>query len=202
MRDPRSEAPTDAELLSRLRDDDPSALRLLMNRYDRLVRYAVYRISRHRAAQDPIWLDSIASEVWTDLCRSCRERNVKIDNVPSFFIQLARRRTIDALRRHGEAPVGEAGNQRDEQSQPTAPTGDAAESLAHLEDVTALRDCVGVLDEPDRLLCGEIAAIMAGRWKEAGQRLGLPESTLRSRWGRVLERLRECLRKKGVVPRA
>jgi len=202
MPDSHPDAPSDAELLSRLRDDDPTALRLLMSRYDRLVRYTVYQISRHRASRDPIWLDSIASEVWTDLCRSCRERNVKIENVPSFFIQLSRRRTIDALRRLGEQPRREQADGDAVESQLTVDIEDASDTLAHLEDVTSLRECLGLLPEADRLLCGEITAVMAGKWKEAGERLGMPESTLRSRWGRVIDRLRECLRKKGVIPRA
>ena len=65
-----------------------------------------------------------------------------------------------------------------------------------------MRQCILALGERDRGLCGEIAAIMAGRWREAAARLAMPESTLRSRWARVLDRLRVCLEKKGKTHRA
>ena len=62
--------PSDNELLVAIGRGDPLALRLLMDRFDRLVRYVIYRASRQRCRRDPLWLDSVASEVWTDLCRS------------------------------------------------------------------------------------------------------------------------------------
>ena len=69
---------TDNELLADLAQTDPMALRVLMDRFDRLVRFTIFRTSRQRCRQDPLWIDSVASEVWTDLCRSARAGNVVI----------------------------------------------------------------------------------------------------------------------------
>lgn len=195
--------PSDGQLMSRIAAGDPMGLRLLMDRYDRLVRFTIYRTSRQRCGRDPIWMDSVASEVWTDMCRALRARkSPQIENMKSFFIQMTRRRCIDALRRPANAPLGGQGPTEPNEMQPIAETEDTLEVLADLEELSALRQCILALGEQDRGLCGEIAAIMAGRWREAAARLAMPESTLRSRWARVLDRLRVCLEKKGKTHRA
>lgn len=203
MDEPPRQAPSDQELLARTAGGDPTALRALMDRYDRLVRFTIYRTSRRRCRQDPIWMDSVASEVWTDLCRSLRSGgNRDIQNMHSFFIQVSRRRCIDALRRPGSAPLAGKGSEEAAQSQPISKNEDTLSLLSDLEEVSALRECMLALAEADRSLCGEIAGITAGRWTEVAERLGMPESTLRSRWGRVLAKLRRCLQRKGESPRA
>ena len=195
MGPPRAADPSDEELFAGIAAGDPVALRRLMDRYDRLIRYTVHRISRERCRRDPLWLDSVASEVWTDLCRSSGSKpRLSIANVPSFLIQVARRRCIDALRRRGETPTG--GDDAD-LAQVAAGKKDTADLLGEIEELSALRECLGRLDEPDRCLCGELAAITAGRWREAASRLGMPESTLRSRWKRVLDKLRACFDARG-----
>ena len=191
------EGPADNELFERVAQGDPVALRLLMDRYDRLVRYTIYRASRQRCHRDPLWLDSVASEVWTDLCRSLqRSESQPVEHVHSYFIQITRRRAIDALRRRGAAPLGGGDSDPGESAQAISQQEDTVDILAGLEEVSALRDCMAQLDEPDRLLCGEIADLTGGRWRAVAERLGVPESTLRSRWARVLDRLRTCLEKK------
>ena len=193
---------TDNELLADLAQTDPMALRVLMGRFDRLVRFTIFRTSRQRCRQDPLWIDSVASEVWTDLCRSARAGNVEgITNIQSFFIQVTRRRCIDALRRSAETPLAVGGSEDGLDVQPIMADDDTDALLDRAEHLISLRDCVSELPDPERILCGEIAALTAGRWREAGQRLGMAESTLRSRWARVLEKLRQCLEKKSLGSR-
>ncbi|MCP4245417.1 MAG: sigma-70 family RNA polymerase sigma factor [bacterium] len=193
---------SDQELLADLTRRDPMALRVLMDRFDRLVRFTIFRTSRQRCRQDPIWIDSVASEVWTDLCRTARAGKVEdITNIKSFFIQVTRRRCIDALRRSGEVPLG-AGDPVGGLEAQTVMSHDDTDSLLDQEEhLTSLRECVSELAEPEQILCGEISAIMAGRWRDAGQRLGMAESTLRSRWARVLQKLRKCLEKRSFASR-
>ena len=191
MRPPQTDHPTDAQLLAGIAGGDPLAIRRVMDRYDRLVRYTIYRISRERCRRDPLWLDSVASEVWTDVCRSARTQpDQAIVNIHAYLIQIARRRCIDALRRRAEASQG--GGEAD-YSQVLVGEEDTSDVLEHLEQLSALRSCMSKLAEDDRRLCGELAAITAGHWREAAERLEMPESTLRSRWKRVLDRLRACL---------
>ncbi|HUU83255.1 MAG TPA: sigma factor [Phycisphaerae bacterium] len=198
-----AEEPSDNELLVAIRREDPVALRRLMDRYDRLVRYTIYRASRRRCQRDPLWLDGVASEVWSDLCRSAHAgAHREVTNAPSYFIQIARRRCIDALRRRSSTPLSRDPSGDLDHLEPVAQQEDTLEVLANMEELTALRVCMGELEQADGRLCGEIEAITAGRWTEAAQRLGMPESTLRSRWPRVLAALRQCLEKKGRPSRA
>ena len=57
MDEPPRQAPSDQELLARTAGGDPTALRALMDRYDRLVRFTIYRTSRQRCRQDPTCAD-------------------------------------------------------------------------------------------------------------------------------------------------
>ncbi len=135
---PRANDPSDAHLLGGIAADDSMALRRLMDRYDRLVRYTAYRISRERCRRDPLWLDSVASEVWTDLCRAARAgRTQAVADIQSYLIQIARRRCIDALRRRGETPVGSGANEAAYTQVPAAEE-DTAHLLATLEELSAL----------------------------------------------------------------
>ncbi len=196
MADPPAARPSDAQLFAGIAAGDAESLRRLMGRYDRLVRYTVYRTSRDRCRRDPEWLDSVASEVWTDVVRGCRTgAGGEVSNVHSYFIQVARRRCIDGLRRAGRSPASTTQDEPNE-SQHHADQEDIGDTLVRLEEMSALRHCVERLDEADRRLCGELTAITAGRWCDAAGRLAMPESTLRSRWKRVLEALRACMQAK------
>ncbi len=70
-----------------------------MARYDRLVRFTIFRISRQRCRQDPHWVDSIASETWAGFVRSMqRDPNKTPDSVSRYLMRTARNRSISALR--------------------------------------------------------------------------------------------------------
>ncbi len=193
MNSPPPLDPSDDALFARLADGDPMALRPLMDRYDRLVRFTIYRMSQTRARRDPLWLDSVASEVWTDLCRSLRTSpEKKIDHPAAYLIEISRRRCIDALRRRNETP-SQGDPHEDHFAQTTANEEDTADMLEQSEELSALRDCTHALEGDDARLCSELPAITAGRWREAGAKLDMPESTLRSRWKKILAQLRSCL---------
>ena len=192
---PESSAPepSDAALLAAVADGDALAVRRLIDRYDCLVRYTIYRISKERSRRDPLWLDSVASEAWTDICRSVQVQDApEIENIHSYFIQIARRRCIDALRRRSETPTATGGDDR-EAPQLMYKEEDTALTLIAAEELFALRDCVRRLGAHDARLYGELEAITAGSWRDAAGRLDMPESTLRSQWKKVLERLRMCM---------
>ena len=198
--------PSDQQLFAALAGGDPTALRRLMDRYDRLVRYTIFRASRQRCQRDPLWLDAIAGEVWTDLCRTVAARGPdQIASVHSFLIQLARRRCIDGLRRVGLTALSDQPGveEIDAAHQQAAADQAVFEQVAQLEQIEALGRCLERLDDPaDRQLCAELADLTAGRWKQVAERLKLPESTLRSRWKRLLGRLRACLEKNRPTDRA
>jgi len=75
---------------------------------------------------------------------------------------------------------------------------DPLEMLARVEDLDALRACLAAVAEEDGPLLGQLEAITCRRWKVAAAALGMAESTLRSRWGRLLDRLRVCMGEKAA----
>lgn len=193
----RSSPGHDRALLGRLVNGDERALREIMKRYDRLVRYTIFRGCRDRCAADPDWLDARASETWTGFVQSARRPSFQPpDDLPTYLIQIARNKCLDALR-IARAIVSQTLSGDDENlSQLAAEHEDTAVIAERLDDLAALRECMAGLDDQDRAICGQLPLIMERRWKEAADNLGLAESTLRSRWEKVLQTLRDRLGRK------
>ncbi|MCH7701489.1 MAG: hypothetical protein IID37_07355 [Planctomycetes bacterium] len=193
---PSHQAPADHELIADLKRGNGDALRTLMARYDRLVRFAIYRGSRAECQRDPAWLDSIASEVWTGFVGTLG-RNP--DSVPrelkTYFIQIARHKCIDALRRgrRGHAALSQGARELDDLS--TAQQS-VSETMSIAEEVARLRWCVSQLSPEDQALCSQIPQIVERRWRDVGRAVGLAESTVRSRWPGVVQRLKICLERR------
>ena len=189
--------PSDADLIRRLRVGDADALRILMTYYDRLVRYTVFRACRDRCVRDPDWLDARASETWTGFLRSVQAPAAALpEDLPGYLVQIARHKCRDALR-IAAAWAGRAVSQDEaDLSQLVVKEEDAPDAIARLEDLEALRASIEALPPEDRILCAELALIVERRWKQAAEKLGIAESTLRSRWPRVLGRLRAHMGKK------
>lgn len=184
-------ASEDLALWRGIRRGNDAALRQLMGRYDRLVRFHVYRLGRSRCLSDPEWLDAVASAAWMGFVRAAtRPDATPPKSVSAFLVQVARNQCITALR----AAIRTAGDPVPEDiPDPSAPADDAA---AQIEELAALRECLAELPEQDRLMVAQLSAIADRRWSEAAAALGWSESTLRSRWRAGLERLRACLRKR------
>lgn len=195
----------DSYLMKSVLGGDPAALRALMARYDRLVRYTIFERAQQRCRKDPQWLDSVASATWAGFVQSL---NGTPENPPSsvsaYVVRIARNQVASSLRkrelRHEslDALDIEAG---------LADGGEASDPLmaaVALEDLTALKGCIAGVGGDDRELLAHLDAITDRRWKDAAAALGLPESTLRSRWQRLLDRLRDCVEgktRKSFAPR-
>jgi len=182
---------------------DPSALRRLLARYDRLVRYTIFQSSQQRCHDDPQWLDSVASATWSGFVQSLnRTPDDPPSSVPGYLVRIARNQAISAGRRKTlqteslDAEAGESVLSEGEEDDPLA-------VLAQVEDLESLRSCLSSVPEEDRKLLGQLEAITSRRWRDASDALGMPESTVRSRWGRLLDRLRLCMAdsgKKSLAP--
>lgn len=193
------QTPPDDFLITSLLGGDSVALQALMDRYDRLVRYAILRGSVQRCRRDPQWLDSVASDTWSGFVQSLRrDPQTRPQSVRAYVVRIARNRTVSALRagQHHPEPLeldGESGNLTHASDQ-----DDPADSLDRSEWLAALRICLTELDADDRTLVSQLHAITERRWRDAASALDISESTLRSRWERILGRLRTQLQ--GKVP--
>lgn len=187
----------DQFLIKSMLSGDSGALDRLIERYDRLVRYTVFRAARHRCRQDPEWVDSVASDTWAGFVRSMQRNPDKLpDSVTTYLIQVARNRCTDALR--VVPPSHESLD--DESGGDIAPADeggqDPLEVAARLEELEILRSCVDDLSDDDRGLYAQLDLITQKRWREAAAALAIPEATLRSRWKKVLGRLQLSIERK------
>ncbi len=85
----------------------------------------------------------------------------------------------------------------------TSPLPEPVDLLSDLDSIAVLRECLADVAEADKIILSQLNAITQRRWNEAGEALCMSESTLRSRWKRILDRLRECVARKtgcGVAP--
>lgn len=187
----------DAFLISSVIAGDAAALRKLMDRYDRLVRYTIFRASKDRCLSDPEWLESLASETWTGLVDSAkRDPDARPKSLRAYLVQIARNKVISALRRRRADAIPLDGTDDSAGASVPAELEEPVETLARLELLEALRECLEGLDEADRALATQLRAITDRRWREAAEALGMAESTLRSRWARILTRLQRCIGRK------
>lgn len=192
----RASEPDDDTLIKALLDGDASALRPLIQRYDRLVRYTIFHGSRDKCASDPQWLDSVASMTWTGLVKSMRKNGAVAPlRLKAYLVRIARNQTVSALRSARIESVWSGGDVS-EIADVTTAGEDPAFELERIEWLAAIRACRSSLEKKDRVLLDQLDPIMERRWSEAAGALGMSESTLRSRWKRVLERLRRCMREK------
>jgi len=187
--------PSDEFLVESVRGGDEAALRALMDRYDRLVRFAIFRLSKSECRRDPHWLETLAGDTWMGFVRSLqRSPELRPKSVKAYLTTVARFKVVSARRR--VSPPSEMYVETEELTEIEVDHNDPLDLLSDLESLNSLNDCVRELSEPDQSICTQIEAIVDRRWIEASATLGMTESTLRSRWKRVLERLRECLRRK------
>lgn len=184
--------PDDGFLFAAVAASDASALRILMARYDRLVRYAIFRRAKTLCLRDPHFLDSVAGDAWTGFVQCARRApDDPPRSVKAFLVRIATNRCISALRRRDATSAGTSTDPGTIEAEATME--EPSELLSAVELLEGLRGCMEALGDEEQRLAGELDAITGRRWKEAAGRLGMSESTLRSRWARVLDQLRDCV---------
>ncbi|MHC5110009.1 MAG: RNA polymerase sigma factor [Planctomycetota bacterium] len=191
--DDMSEGPTDEFLIAGMLGGDTAAMSKLIDRYDRLVRFSIFKVASSRCRSDPQWLDGLASEAWTGFVQAMRRDSGNVpDNLKAYLVRIARNRAISAMR--GTArPMQPLDGEEGPINEVAADEPDPSDSLEQLELLEALRGCLETLDGDSRQLADHLEAITQRRWKQAASALGIAESTLRSRWKIVLEELRGCV---------
>jgi len=184
----------DGRSIALLLSGDEQGLRDLVSRYDRLVRYAIFRTGRRYCERDPHWLDVRANEAWAAVVQSLR-RGAVPENLAAYITQISRNTCIDAVRAARRRSIFSFTGEFTGESE-SSENSDPAEMVEYLDQLAAIRELIPGLPKEDQRILGEVGLIVERRWKDAAQRLGMAESTLRSRWEGVLERLRSGLEKK------
>lgn len=178
---------------------DAAALSTLMDRYDGLVRYTVFDGFQDSCRRDPLFLDARSSEVWSGFVESIRRRgSAPPGDFKAYLVRITRNKCTDFLRRTAREPAHAS---TDSEGQPDGlavedPSADPLAVILEMERAEVLRSCMRELPSDDRKLLEIMDLLVKSRWAEAARTLDIRESTLRSRWQRVLDRLRLCMEKK------
>ncbi len=189
-----SSQPDDQYLLSNLMAGDEAALRALMNRYDKLVRYIVFKRATKQCSHDPQWLEMVASNTWMGFVRSLqRNPEKRPQNLKAYLLQIAKNQTLSAIRSlqstNREIQTLDGGDDPSNTVSIESPD----EILSNLDDLEALRGCFEKLNPDQKKMISQLDAITNRRWKEAATALKVQESTLRSRWVKLLDHLKRCM---------
>lgn len=186
----------DLESVERFLNGDEQGIRDLLDRYDRLVRFSIFKTGRRYCQKDPDWLNARANEAWSRIVERLRWRESP-SNFPAYFSQISRNTCLDAIARADRreafriAEYGSDGNPIDADDE-----ADPAAVIEHLDQLDAIRSVIPSLSQADRQILDEVGLIVDRKWREAADRLGMAESTLRSRWEGILARLRTGLSEK------
>jgi RNA polymerase sigma factor (sigma-70 family) len=187
---------SDDLLVASVHRGDERALAELITRYDRLVRYTIFRASRSECAKDPAWLDGLASSTWSGFVEIARRTEERPRHVRSLLVTIARNQAVSALRSVGRRGAGAGASLAEAAPEIPALLEEPSELLDRVEELEAFRDCLAAMHEDDRMLATQLGLIMDRRWRDAAAALDRSESTLRSQWKRFLERLGESFRRK------
>lgn len=191
-----SPQPSDDFLVTSMIAGDTAALRKLMDRYDRLIRYTILRVARDRCIKDPQWLDSVAGDTWNGFVQSVRRAPDQLPtSLKAYLAKTARNRCISALRKRDHGQTLSLSDE-DGYAEVEAECENPADVLGELEDLDALRGCLEQLDPEEQALATQLSAIVDRKWRVAAEALGMPESTVRSKWKVTLDKLRRCLQSK------
>lgn len=169
----------DALLVSRLEAGDAEALRVLYERYGRLVFGMTYRLLGDRQAAEECTQDVFVS-VW----RNARGYDPSRARVSTWLLAIARNRAIDATRRRAARPV-------DPQADvwTTEETPDTALLVTQADE--AQRVAAAMAELPDAQREAVLLAYFDGlSHTEIAERLELPVGTVKSRIRLALDRLR------------
>lgn len=169
---------------TRLRDE--GAWRLLMRRYDLLVRRILAALGLPPSED----VDDLLQDFWWEQSRTIGRWKGE-SSLGTYLASAARRRGIDLIRKRVRRRQIQVESPMDELQEPAASDNPDASLLRE-----ALQRCFRRLEPEERLLflCREIEGWSVAETAEA---LGAAEGTVKSRLSRIKQKLREMLEKEG-----
>lgn len=169
----------DALLVRRLEAGDDDALRVLYERYGRLVFGMTYRLLGDRQAAE-----ECTQDVFVSAWRNAQGYKPSRARVSTWLLAIARNRAIDATRRRAARPVDPR-----EDVWTTEETPDSADLVAQADE--AHRVAAAMAELPDAQREAVFLAYFDGlSHTEIAERLELPVGTVKGRIRLALDRLR------------
>ena len=171
----------DAAVVARVADGDYDALRLLYDRYGRIVYGMTYRLTK-----DAQLAEEATQDTFVTLWRRAERYDPERAKLTTWLFVIARNRAIELVRAHTRAP---------EPREDVAPTGeepDAAELVALADDAERIARAMAELPE-SQLEVIRMAYFDGLSHAEIAERLAEPLGTVKSRIRLGLNRLRALL---------
>lgn len=171
----------DAAVVARVADGDHDALRLLYDRYGRIVYGMTYRLTKDAQLAEEATQDTFVT-LWRRADRYDPERA----KLTTWLFVIARNRAIELVRARTRAPEPREG------VSPTGEEADAAELVALADDAERIAQAMAELPE-SQLEVIRMAYFDGLSHAEISERLAQPLGTVKSRIRLGLNRLRALL---------
>jgi RNA polymerase sigma-70 factor (ECF subfamily) len=182
-----AQATTDEMLLEQIADGDRTAMHTLYSRHSvRVYRFVLRSLRDATAAED------IVSQVFLDVWRTARQFEGR-SRVSTWLLSIARFKTLTAMRQRRHEDIDQ------ENVREIADSADTPEASLDRSNVSAiLRACIAKLSPAHR----EIIHLVYYHEKtveEAGEIIGIPQSTVKTRMFYARKQLAELLKGAGVA---
>lgn len=196
-------APTDRELVARVRDGDEDAFRMLFDRYNRLVRARI-RQWLPNGIRRRISISDLVQEARLAAFQGCHDLELAHDGAfQPWLLRIVEHKVRDAIRRQASAKR-DAGrevsrHQRDETAQARARGLSPSEHAIAAEDKARMMSVLDALP-PDYREILRLARLEGLTLREAGERMGRSREAAKKLYARALARFTELYRETGGQP--
>lgn len=189
---------TDPELIQGCLDRRPGYWDVFVERYGRLIRWALMRtLERAGAAM----ADRLSADVFQEVFRRILQNDEllrlrRTESLKTYLVVLATRTALDALRSSIRSERRSTEISGADEEHPI-PAPDPSMGLLEQERAAVLRSLLGALPYRERT-CLELHFVHERTHREIALILGIPQDTVSTVIRRTRERLEQLLRKKGI----
>lgn len=179
----------DMGLMRGMQHQDPKALERMYDKYAPVVKSLALRVVNNEAEAEDL-VQEIFMEIWTQSCNFAPEKGKPL----GWMLTLARRRSIDRLRKRQAYQRAEDRLQLETEQQPEAWTHVTADEDVEMADVRELlRKVLANLPEAQRQAV-ELAYYQGMSQREIAAATGIPLGTIKTRLELGLKKISEALK--------
>ncbi len=182
-------APTDFELMERIKASDADALSQLYDRYNGILKALILRVIHNEAEADDL-LQEIFVEIWNQAKNFSAQKGKPL----GWMVTLARRRAIDGLRKKQAYARAEERLQNEVEQQPDAWVHNATEEEIELSDTrTLIRKVISRLP-PAQQQAIDLAFFKGMSQREIAAKTNTPLGTVKTRLELGLKKIYDGLK--------
>lgn len=180
---------TDEELMRGLQGEDAGALSLLYDRYGGVLKALIMRIIHNEAEADDL-LQEIFMEIWNHAANYSEQKGKPL----GWMVTLARRRSIDRLRKRQSYARAEERLQHETESQPDAWVHNTVDEDIELSDMRRLLRGIIAGLPPAQQQAVELAFFKGMSQREIAAHTGIPLGTIKTRLELGLKKISDGLK--------